>query len=395
MSSADLLLNHQLNTHSTHTIHHSKQAQKATRSRIMMQASTPHQQVIAASSVLGIAELLEQILSELPPPDIFRCQRVSKTWYELITNSPLLQYKSWLRNDHSDPAQHVRANDLILDAEIEAEDYGSDYDAQYDAEVEHHDKCYRYNISRHLHPVFAACFMKYPSTYFEDSFLINPNENMKGEFWARLPMNSVILRALIDWYQKNKDSEHIWGHISLCRPSVSKVKWGLSNSDGSGSSTDLEARYTENMKPEGYSAYSPTVDKEPGTPLVLTVSDILKRLGDEWEAWLYVEHENHYFSHDGEGCNFSVGVPPESCLRGDNKNESESECEKLGDGVEGKENSGGKTNKSIRLRPGYKEESEEEKTRRTRYEMISRIEWAMEKSSEPHIYDLLYEDLFG
>jgi hypothetical protein len=149
------------------------------------------------------------------------------------------------------------------------------------------------------------------------------------------------------------------------------------------------------MKPEGYSAYSPTVDKEPGTPLVLTVSDILKRLGDEWEAWLYVEHENHYFSHDGEGCNFSVGVPPESCLRGDNKNESESECEKLGDGVEGKENSGGKTNKSIRLRPGYKEESEEEKTRRTRYEMISRIEWAMEKSSEPHIYDLLYEDLFG
>lgn len=364
-----------------------------------MQASTPHQQIIAASSVLGIAELLEQILSELPPPDIFRCQRVNKNWYELITNSPLLQYKSWLRDDHSDPAHHVRANDLILDAEIDAEDYGSDYDSHLDAEVDNCDKCYGYNISRHLHPVVAACFMEYPSTEIEDSFLINPDENMKGEFWARLPMNSVILRALIDWYQKNKDSEHIWGHISLCRPSVHKVKWELLNSDGSGISTDLEARYTENMKPEGYSSYSSTVDKEPGTPLVLTVSDILKKLGGEWEAWLDGEHENHFFSHDGEGCNLSVGVPPERCLRGDNKSESESESEleseKLGDGVGGKENSEGKTNERTRLRSGYEEESEEEKTRRTRYEMIRRIEWAMEKTSEPHFYNLLYEDLFG
>ncbi|KAF2638702.1 hypothetical protein P280DRAFT_520148 [Massarina eburnea CBS 473.64] len=102
----------------------------------------------AVSEVLGVTELFEQILSELPPLDIIRYQRVSRTWQNLIVESPLLQYKTWQRKDHSNP---VKADDLIPD--LERKDF-----LRFDSEErkEYELPRFIYNVSKHLHPILVS-----------------------------------------------------------------------------------------------------------------------------------------------------------------------------------------------------------------------------------------------
>jgi hypothetical protein len=63
--------------------------------------------------------------------------------------------------------------------------------------------------------------------------------------------------------------------------------------------------------------------KRPGQPLFLTLSDLMGRLDAAWLRWVESEHEEHYFSHDGEGCDFDQGIPPENCLVSDNEEDGE------------------------------------------------------------------------
>ncbi|KAF2501742.1 hypothetical protein BU16DRAFT_206749 [Lophium mytilinum] len=60
----------------------------------------------AAKRVLGVTELLEFILLELPIQNIFQAQRVCKQWKEVIANSSPLQQAMWLipRDPSSPPA---------------------------------------------------------------------------------------------------------------------------------------------------------------------------------------------------------------------------------------------------------------------------------------------------
>ena len=408
-------------------------------------------QAVAASMVLSINELLEQILSELPPPDIFRYQRVNKTWYNLITKSQLLQYKSWLRDDYPDAAHHVRVDDLILEKESDPKNSSSylnsdldsdldpdldldfdpsldpnldhdldaahhvrannlekesdptcsnprldsesdldldpDIDAahhvradslekesdptcsnpQLDAEYEYIQECYRYNIFRHLHPVVATRFMEYPCTDLEDSILISPEKYIEGTSQASLPINPIILRSLVQWYKQNKESEHIWGHISLFRPGVRKVEWELSTSDHAGLPTDIQVRYNSNIPPEDCYTYltgeDTKVDKKPGTPLVLTVSDLMKRVENEWERWVESEEDVHYLSHDGPGCDIDEGIPSEGCLKRYDDSGYESTDGDVAEEVE--------------------DEVKEERRRRIEDMMESCIESAMDKASDP------------
>ncbi|KAF2490499.1 hypothetical protein BU16DRAFT_155039 [Lophium mytilinum] len=50
----------------------------------------------AMDRVLGVTELLENILLKLPIRDIFQAQRVCKQWKTLIDTSPSLQQAMWL-----------------------------------------------------------------------------------------------------------------------------------------------------------------------------------------------------------------------------------------------------------------------------------------------------------
>ena len=45
----------------------------------------------ATNTALGITELLEAILEEVPPKDLLRCQRVCRTWKDTIDGSTKLQ----------------------------------------------------------------------------------------------------------------------------------------------------------------------------------------------------------------------------------------------------------------------------------------------------------------
>lgn len=309
---------------------------RAARERARATAST--------SSVLHVAELLELILAELPPVDIFRCQRVNKSWYNLITQSTLLQYKSWLRDDHPDSAHRVRVDDLVL--ELDEETKG---ELDYEEVEKYESEAFEYNTSRHLHPVIAARVNGGYNTELEDSILIDPNQDPRHGFQASLPMNPMIIREILNWYEQHKGSERKWGHISLFRPEVYMVCWGLSFSDKGGMS--IEVRAKENSDHQEMTGRS--------TGSVLTVGEFVRRLSKIWEAWIEEEHEVHYLSHDGPACDLDRGIPPEECLR------QEFEHIVIDEGAE---------------------EDEHDKTidRMLEMEMDRRIWNAMEKASEPH-----------
>ena len=66
-----------------------------------------------AAKVLAIPELLEQIFSHLPLPDLMiRVQGVNMHFYTMITTSPLLQYKQFFSSTRN-PFLINRSNTII------------------------------------------------------------------------------------------------------------------------------------------------------------------------------------------------------------------------------------------------------------------------------------------
>jgi hypothetical protein len=261
----------------------------------------------ATSTALSIPEILEQIISELPPLNIVRCQSVNSTWERLIAGSPLLQYKAWLHNDCPDSIQHVRAEDLMP----KTLDYLKyDDDAKKDFEK----VCYIHNVSKHLHPILVSRDMHYmpedPSCDHFDPLLEMDEYGYGGSFRFR----PILIRDLAKWYAKHKSTEHIWGHMSLYRPEAREISWELPGSERGWIPLHLEAVHDEDPDHEFYTTPSGQVSKRPGQPLVLTLSDLMRRLDVAWERWLESEGQEHFLSHDGAGCDFDQGIPAASCL---------------------------------------------------------------------------------
>ena len=61
----------------------------------------------AANKVLGTNELLEAILLCLPARDILLGQRVSRTWHDAVTRSPILQRALFLAPAHGETVRFV------------------------------------------------------------------------------------------------------------------------------------------------------------------------------------------------------------------------------------------------------------------------------------------------
>jgi hypothetical protein len=264
----------------------------------------------AHSDIFSIVEILQAVLSELPPLDIIRCQRVSSTWKTVITDSPLLQYKAWLRNDCPDPSYRIRADDLLPE---------SDYPTKqaYDT------KRYNYNVSKHLHPIVVARIMEHPPD--DPRFEFDPLQNMQEDgFGGYLNFRPVLLRDLMRWYERHKATEHIWGSMSLYRPDARKVCWELPDSEVASIPVNFEAvSVTAEVYSCLYTGYRWEVNKAPGQALVLTVGDLMKKLDYAWNEWLDSEREVHYRSHDCDSCDFDKGIPGEGCLdRDDDKKSS-------------------------------------------------------------------------
>ena len=156
----------------------------------------------AASTVFEIAELLQQIISELPPLDIIQYQRVNHTWQKLITGSPILQYKAWLRNDYPDPTQHASPDDLVPELSLSDPNYryGSDAAAKYNH------KRFLYNITKHLNPIIVTNILQDPPD--DCRYCFDPIKNMATwGFGGYMSFRPVLLRALRQWYSAHKDSE--------------------------------------------------------------------------------------------------------------------------------------------------------------------------------------------
>lgn len=337
--------------------------------------------------IFGIPEILQQVISELPPLDIIRCQRVNSTWQKFINDSPLLQYKAWLRDDYPDATQHVRPDDLIpeydrwaawhdrwaaehadiseddelgdekpgsedieipdlfeedpetgidlgnKDVEMEDAEEGEDtdsYTTEFDKERIYESKRLVYNISKHFHPIVVARFMEdvpSPSSHHYD-----PLQDMKQwGFGGSLHFRPVLIRALMRWYEIHKSSETKWGHMSLCRPPSRRISLETPCSDDAGIPFTLEARldeerhgirYDSDYRHHDYVAY-----KNPGEPLMLTLSDLMANLSQMWDEWIDSEHEIHYLSHDGSGCDYDKGIPGTGCLNSDAEDEDDDDDE--------------------------------------------------------------------
>jgi hypothetical protein len=293
----------------------------------------------AASTVFSIAELLQQILSELPPLDIIRCQRVDSTWKKLIVGSPLLQYKAWLHNDFPDPAHYIRADDLLPEYRDLDGDKEEDYKTKCDKEGSYERKRYNYNVSKHLNPIVVAMIMQHPPDSPSNSF--DPLKKMDEDgFGGYFSFRPILLRDLMQWYERNKTTEHIWGQMSLYRPDARRIDWSLPLTSCAGLRLEIEAVRTEDPNAEVYSTdfggIEVRVNKKPGEPLVLKLSDLMGLLDVTWKRWIESEHEEHYLSHDGAGCDFDMGIPGHECLESDEEEDGE-------DGEEGEEEEKGET----------------------------------------------------
>ncbi|KAF2447899.1 hypothetical protein P171DRAFT_429495 [Karstenula rhodostoma CBS 690.94] len=250
----------------------------------------------AALKVFCIPKLLEPILSKLPPLDIIRYQSVNHTWHRLIADSPLLQYKAWLRADCPVPTQEVQNDDF--------EGAFRNWEQQVDDDA-YVERAVVYNISKHLNPVLVRCFMQHMPTklrfvYFDDYLSLNP----------------ACLRALMYWYEAHKERENVWGHMALCRPDVSAIRWGTGASDDSGIPLELEALHDEDAD----SSYKISLlrrgqaYKRPGEPLVLTLRDLMRSVKWQWKRWLESEMKLHDRRH-GRGCDHAGGLPQERCFK--------------------------------------------------------------------------------
>ncbi|KAF2443280.1 hypothetical protein P171DRAFT_432576 [Karstenula rhodostoma CBS 690.94] len=266
----------------------------------------------AASTVFGSPEILQQILSELPAFDIIRYQRVSRVWHKLIADSPLLQYKSWLRNEYPDPAQHVRDTDFIP--------WDRKYPHGSEAARDHETKRYLSNITRHLNPIIVGRALEDIPRNAGSCF--DPIQDMdKDGFGGYFNFRPVHIQALCQWYEANKDTESRWGHLSLYRPETRKISWDVPCTDDSGLPFSLKAKSNDDPDYTGNGVV--VVNKRPGEPLFLTVGDLLANVGDLWEKWLDYERETHYLSHDGEGCDSSLGLPDDCISFDDNEDQEE------------------------------------------------------------------------
>jgi hypothetical protein len=255
----------------------------------------------ATSTVLDLPEILQQVLSELPPFDIIRCQLVNRTWHRLIANSPLLQYKAWLRNDYPDPIYHVKPDDLMAEADSDVtKEFGT--------------KRFLYNIGRHLNPVIVARVME--DIPRDPSYSFDPARDLeKYGFGGYFNFRPVLVQALLRWYNANKASEDKWTHVSLFRPEAHRLSWEVPGSDDSIFTFRLEAQHNEKPDAQRYArhfmGHDYVANKRPGEPLFLTLRDLLGNLERLWERWLDNEREIHYMSHEGGGCD-SVGLPDHS-----------------------------------------------------------------------------------
>jgi hypothetical protein len=303
----------------------------------------------ATSTVLGLPETLQQILSELPPFDIIRCQRVNRTWHRYITDSPLLQYKAWLRNDYPDPIHHVKPDDLMVEDDSSAT---KDYET----------KRYLYNIAKHLNPVIVARIME--DVPRDPRFSFEPDKDIETHgFGGYFNFRPVLLQALVRWYNANKTSESKWSHLSLFRPEARRIAWEVPSSDDSSSPFRLEAKLNDDLDAKrhkkDYMGHDYVVNKRPGEPLFLTLDDLLANVEHLWEHWLDSERETHYLSHDSGGCDSYLGLP-DSCISSnsdeENDEDEDEEMEEFGGKDKGCESDLESVKKLKRDRLEWKEE---------------------------------------
>ncbi|KAJ4286977.1 hypothetical protein N0V90_012858 [Kalmusia sp. IMI 367209] len=224
----------------------------------------------AMAAVISIPELLQQILSELPPLDIIRYQRVSRTWKELISSSPLLQYKAWLRHDFPG----IVSMDPFADVLPESWELRSLY--LYCSEDEQARSARRFirNISQHLNPVLVARTMQ--------DFPDDTRHMYGGEYLSFRP---VLIQSLMNWHEANKDSKATWADMPLCRPETDVVRWETNVEDEAGVPFTLQARYPDDPEAQSNSGEF-VAKKQSGEPLLLTLGDLLEHLPSQWERWI-------------------------------------------------------------------------------------------------------------
>ena len=317
-----------------------------------------------AHSIFSILEILEQIISHLPPLEIIRCQRVNKTFQTLITSSPLLQYKAWLRNDHPDPTQHPKESDYIPDFHWEMwtgdilDREGRD---EFQKQYEKHQ--FYTNINRHLHPIIAAKVFELAPE--DPRYGFDPLYDKDQGWGGYLDYKPKLIRALQAWYEKYQHTEHIWGKISLYRPAAKKINWQITTSGGAGLNQRFEAKRCVEGAEEGYESdymHNDILVKKRGVgEPYLTVSDILGRLDESWEKWIESEHDEHYFSHDGQGCDWDEGVPPMSCYLWEDEEEEDDDEDDEDD------EEGGESERQRLEDPGENLTREEREERARRY----------------------------
>ncbi|KAF2650646.1 hypothetical protein K491DRAFT_125434 [Lophiostoma macrostomum CBS 122681] len=263
----------------------------------------------ATSNVLGVPELLQNILSALPPLEILRMQRVCRTWKTLINTLPLLQYLSWMDSSYT-RSHRVTSADTI--PELTTKQKSSIFHGEYqdpDKQAEYEKKRFCHNMATHINPVLANFIIRHVPENPQFGFDVKWNDNGTS-CEIRYSLRPDVLRECVKWYEKHGDAEERWGGMSLCRPDLKSVKWELLCSDDSSIPVELQA------------------DDGVGR---LTLKDLMVRVDGLWKRWVNSEHETHYLSHDAGECDLDMGFP-EHCLGSSDEGEDGSEDGEDGEG---------------------------------------------------------------
>ncbi|KAH9884752.1 hypothetical protein F4778DRAFT_762483 [Xylariomycetidae sp. FL2044] len=247
----------------------------------------------AAAKVLAITELLELILSELPPLALIRSQAVCRTWQQLIANSPMLEYAMWMtfETDYPHPASD---DDLIPPLKLtpEQEDRSSAAFVDDDARQAYDRKRYISNISRHLNPIIVQIVLKHLPEHTHVEFDWKHSVGLKM-MANRFHLHADVLYGLIDWSLEHQGSINHWRHMSLMSPFTGAIDWTMNNTiRRQGQGRRIQYSFTHH---------------------VLTLDDLMFALYWACERWEHQESVIHWQGHTEGYCDLDRGYPKDCC----------------------------------------------------------------------------------
>ncbi|KAF2271149.1 hypothetical protein CC78DRAFT_573526 [Lojkania enalia] len=155
----------------------------------------------ATTLTLSITELLEHILSFLPPLNIYACNPISRAFHACIQQSPLLRHLTW-----RPPLRPLKRTQLLTS-------HGPPF--PYYIPQSH--------LPNHLNPIIVLHIERYLSSVPAPGGPA-PIFNISSDGEALFTMGEQLLMVVLAWGASRERWKDHWAYMPVCRPGVQKMR---------------------------------------------------------------------------------------------------------------------------------------------------------------------------